>query len=95
MQPYWLISPMANLTTRKPYELSAWATLANDMLPANNTATTTVTAFNDILVEFGTDTIYTTLQLFSIKVFSAYLRNTATTQTITASSSGNYWLRLQ
>ncbi|MDX9852726.1 MAG: T9SS type A sorting domain-containing protein [Tenuifilaceae bacterium] len=86
----------ANLTTRKPYELSAWATLANDMLPANNTATTTVTAFNDILVEFGTDTIYTTTPVVLDKgVFYAYLWNTgATTQTITASSSGNYWLEV-
>ena len=85
-----------DLSTRKTHNINIWATLDSDMVVENNDLDIQVTAYPDVLVDFGADTIYIIGEyVLDPGEYYEYLwSNDAETQTITVSTSGSYWVEV-
>lgn len=90
-----MVSTM-DFTTKKTHDINVWVKLTNDMHTTNDTLKTQVAAYPLVLVNLGTDIVSNKAEILDPGAgYSSYLWNTgATTQTITVSTTGEYWVEV-
>ncbi|KAB2868788.1 MAG: T9SS type A sorting domain-containing protein, partial [Bacteroidales bacterium] len=90
-----LVSTM-DFTTKKTHDVNVWVKLTNDMYTTNDTLKTQVAAYPVVLVSLGDDIISNKAEILDPGAgYSSYLWSTgATTQTITVSTTGEYWVEV-
>jgi len=86
-----------DLSARKLHSITAWVNLSSDMVPENNSIEAEVEAYQDITVNFESDTIYIIgPYVLDPGGFYEQLWSTgATSDSIIVEESGTYWIQVE